>query len=152
MIANALEDQSLPIYSDGMQIRDWLHVEDHCRALLKLLEKGHPGEIYNIGGSCALPNLEVVHKILDAMDKPRTLIQTVADRPGHDRRYAVSTEKIYRETGWQPTIEFETGLSCTIDWYRSHLDWIQHVRSGEYRCYYDKNYANRQGELSQRVK
>jgi dTDP-glucose 4,6-dehydratase len=152
MIANALEDQPLPIYGDGMQIRDWLHVEDHCRALLALLEKGRPGEVYNIGGSRALPNLEVVHKILEATGKPRTLMQTVTDRPGHDRRYALSSEKIEKETGWKSAIEFETGLRATIDWYRSHSDWVRRVRSGEYRSYYAKNYGDRQGELSRLLK
>ena len=152
MIANALEDQPLPIYGDGMQIRDWLHVEDHCRALLALLEKGRPGEIYNIGGSRALPNLEVVHKILEATGKPRTLMQTVGDRPGHDRRYALSSEKIEKETGWKAAIEFETGLRGTIDWYSGNSDWVRRVRSGEYRSYYAKNYGNRQGELSRLVK
>src|SRR5580704_7335679 len=101
MISNAIEDQPLPIYGDGMQVRDWLYVDDHCRAILAVIERGRAGEIYNIGGSRALPNLEVVERILDTVGKPHSLMQTVKDRPGHDRRYALSTEKLIRETGWQ---------------------------------------------------
>ena len=102
MISNAIEDQPLPIYGDGMQVRDWLYVDDHCRAILAVIERGRAGEIYNIGGSRALPNIEVVKRILDAVGKPHSLMQTVKDRPGHDRRYALSSEKLMRETGWKP--------------------------------------------------
>jgi dTDP-glucose 4,6-dehydratase len=143
MISNALEDKPLPIYGDGMQIRDWLYVEDHCRAILAVIERGREGEIYNIGGSRALPNVEVVKRILDALGKPHSLMQTVKDRPGHDRRYALSSERIMRQTGWAPAMPFEEGLKATIDWYRDNSSWIAHVKSGEYRTFYEKNYANR---------
>jgi dTDP-glucose 4,6-dehydratase len=143
MISNAIEDHPLPIYGDGKQVRDWLYVEDHCRALLAVIERGREGEIYNIGGSRALPNIEVVKRILDAVGKPHSLMQTVKDRPGHDRRYALSSEKLMRETGWKPEKPFEEGLQATIDWYRSNAAWIAHVKSGEYQTYYERNYANR---------
>ncbi len=143
MISNAIEDKALPIYGDGMQVRDWLYVDDHCRAIIAVIERGRAGEIYNIGGSRALPNLEVVERILDTVGKPRSLMQTVKDRPGHDRRYALSTEKLMRETGWQAEMPFETGLRTTIDWYRANAAWIARVKSGEYQNYYQRNYANR---------
>ena len=143
MISNAIDGQPLPIYGDGMQVRDWLYVEDHCRALLAVIERGREGEIYNIGGSRALPNIEVVKRILDAVGKPHSLMQTVKDRPGHDRRYALSSEKLMRETGWKPEKPFEEGLQATIEWYRSNAAWIAHVKSGEYQTYYERNYANR---------
>jgi len=144
MISNALEDQRLPVYGDGMQIRDWLYVEDHCRAILALLEKGRDGEIYNVGGNRSLPNKVVVDRILAITGKPSSLIDYVADRPGHDRRYALSSEKLMKETGWAPKMDFEPGLAATVDWYRSNQDWVRHVKSGEYQSYYDRNYGNRQ--------
>jgi len=143
MISNAIEDKPLPIYGDGMQVRDWLYVDDHCRAILAAIARGRAGEIYNIGGSRALPNIEVVRQILDAVGKPHSLMQTVTDRPGHDRRYALSSEKLMRETGWAAAMPFEQGLKATIDWYRSHAAWIARVKSGEYQNYYERNYANR---------
>jgi len=143
MIANALEDRSLPVYGDGMQVRDWLYVDDHCRAIRAVLEKGREGEIYNIGGNRSLPNLEVIRKILVLTGKPESLIQPVPDRPGHDRRYALSSEKLMRETGWRPEMEFEQGLARTIEWYRSNGPWVERVRSGAYREYYEKNYGAR---------
>jgi dTDP-glucose 4,6-dehydratase len=143
MIANALEDRPLPVYGDGMQVRDWLYVEDHCRGILAALETGRAGEIYNIGGNRSLRNLEVVTKILTYLGKPLSLIQHVGDRPGHDRRYALSSAKLMQETGWRPEVDFETGLARTIEWYRSHPQWVARVRSGEYRTYYDLNYGRR---------
>jgi dTDP-glucose 4,6-dehydratase len=143
MIANALEDRRLPVYGDGMQIRDWLYVDDHCRGILAVLEKGRAGEVYNIGGNRSLPNLEVIRKLLALAGKPESLIEYVKDRPGHDRRYALSSEKILRETGWRPRVDFETGLARTIAWYRANAEWVARVRSGEYRSYYERNYANR---------
>ena len=143
MISNALEGKPLPIYGDGMQVRDWLYVDDHCRAILAVAERGREGEIYNIGGSRALPNVEVVKRILDAVGQPHSLMQTVKDRPGHDRRYALSSEKLMRETGWSAAMPFEEGLKETIDWYRANPDWIARVKSGEYRRYYEENYAGR---------
>ncbi len=143
MIANALEDRKLPVYGDGLQVRDWLYVDDHCRGIRAVLEKGRVGEIYNIGGNRSLPNLEVVERVLELTGKPRSLIEYVKDRPGHDRRYALSSEKLERETGWSPRMDFETGLKRTIDWYRSHGEWVSRVRSGAYRSYYERNYGDR---------
>src|SRR4051812_11693487 len=138
MISNALEDKQLPIYGDGMQIRDWLYVEDHTRAIWTVLEKGREGEIYNIGGTRSLPNLEVVRQILAATGKPDSLMKFVADRRGHDRRYALSSEKLMKETGWAPLMNFEEGLQKTVDWYRTNQDWVRRVKSGEYQNYYAK--------------
>ncbi|MBV8551103.1 MAG: dTDP-glucose 4,6-dehydratase [Acidobacteriaceae bacterium] len=143
MISNALEDKPLPVYGDGQQVRDWLYVEDHCRAVFAVLEKGRPGEVYNVGGNCSLPNLEVIHRILKATGKPESLIKPVADRPGHDRRYALTNEKLTRETGWQPLMDFDRGLAATIDWYRTSQDWVRRIKTGEYRQFYELNYANR---------
>jgi len=143
MISNALEDKPLPIYGDGQQIRDWLYVEDHCRAIHSVLEKGRPGEVYNVGGNCSLPNLEVVRRILKTTGKPESLMTRVADRPGHDRRYALTNEKLTRETGWQPLMNFNEGLTVTIDWYKANQGWVGRVKSGEYRHFYELNYANR---------
>lgn len=143
MISNALEGKPLPIYGDGMQVRDWLYVDDHCRAIWAALTKGTPGQIYNVGGSRALPNRTVVEKILDAVGQPHSLMTTVADRPGHDRRYAITTEKLEKATGWHALMPFEEGLALTINWYRDNAAWITRVRSGEYQNYYDRNYQGR---------
>ncbi len=141
MISNALEDKPLPIYGDGLQVRDWLFVEDHCRAILAVLEGGREGEIYNIGGSRALPNKDVVRMILATTGKPETLMTTVTDRPGHDRRYALTSEKIEREMGWKPQMPFEEGLASTVDWYRQNETWVRRVKTGEYQEYYKANYT-----------
>ncbi|MGA3235155.1 MAG: dTDP-glucose 4,6-dehydratase [Bryobacteraceae bacterium] len=143
MITNAFEDHRLPVYGDGQQVRDWLYVDDHCRGVMAVLEKGREGEIYNIGGNRSLPNLEVVHKVLQLTGKPESLIEYVKDRPGHDRRYALSSEKLTCETGWRPRTSFETGLAETIDWYRANSAWVAGVRSGAYLTYYERNYGNR---------
>ena len=142
-----MKDRPLPVYGDGMQVRDWLYVDDHCRGILAVLEKGREGEIYNIGGNRSLPNLEVVRKMLAADGQAGSLIRYVKDRPGHDRRYALSSEKLMRETGWRPAVNFEDGLARTIDWYRANAAWVARVKSGEYRNYYERNYANRESEL-----
>lgn len=147
MISNALEDRPLPVYGDGQQIRDWLYVEDHCRAIQTILENGRDGEVYNIGGNRSLPNKTVVEMILKATGKPHSLIQYVQDRPGHDRRYALTSAKLMRQTGWTPRMDFESGLAATVDWYRKHADWVTRVKSGEYRTYYAQNYDNRAVEL-----
>ena len=147
MISNALESKPLPIYGDGMQVRDWLYVEDHCRGIQAVLEKGREGEIYNIGGNRSLPNLTVVRKILEATGMPESLLKTVADRPGHDRRYALSSAKLMQETGWEPSVQFEDGLARTVDWYRENAAWVSAVKSGEYLTYYARNYENRPGVL-----
>jgi dTDP-glucose 4,6-dehydratase len=149
MISNALEGRPLPVYGDGRQVRDWLYVDDHCHAIRAVLEKGREGEIYNIGGNRSLPNLEVVHKILASTGAAESLLRFVEDRPGHDRRYALSSAKIMRETGWAPAIRFEDGLARTIDWYRENAPWVDRVKSGEYRNYYARNYENRETELRQ---
>jgi len=143
MITNALEDHRLPVYGDGQQVRDWLYVDDHCRGIMAVLEKGREGEIYNIGGNRSLPNLDVVHKVLQLTGKPESLIEYVKDRPGHDRRYALSSEKLMRETGWRPVTNFETGLAETIEWYRANSTWVAGVRSGAYLTYYERNYGGR---------
>lgn len=143
MISNAMEDKPLPIYGDGMQVRDWLYVDDHCRAVWSALTRGEPGEIYNVGGSMALPNKEVVKRILAALHKPESLMTTVKDRPGHDRRYAITTEKLEKATGWRALVSFDQGLAQTIDWYRNNQEWIARVRSGDYQSYYQRNYAQR---------
>ena len=140
MISNALDDKPLPIYGDGLQVRDWLYVDDHCRAILAVLEKGRAGEVYNIGGSRSLPNLHVVRRILELTGKPESLMTRVTDRPGHDRRYALSSAKIERETGWHPLVPFEQGLAETIDWYKANAEWVRRVKSGEYQAYYAANY------------
>lgn len=143
MISNAFEGKPLPVYGDGQQIRDWLYVDDHCRGIQAVLKKGREGEIYNIGGNRSLPNIEVVRKILAATGASESLIQYVVDRPGHDRRYALSSVKITKETGWSPQIVFEDGLARTIDWYRRNSAWVARVKSEEYRNYYARNYAGR---------
>jgi dTDP-glucose 4,6-dehydratase len=143
MIANALEGRPLPVYGDGMQVRDWLYVDDHCRGILAVLRKGKEGQSYNIGGNRSLPNLDVVRRVLAATGQPESLIQYVIDRPGHDRRYALSSEKLMSETGWRPIMDFEAGLAQTIDWYRANGTWVARVRSGEYRTYYERNYGGR---------
>jgi dTDP-glucose 4,6-dehydratase len=143
MIANALEGRPLPVYGDGQQVRDWLYVDDHCRGILAVLRQGREGQIYNIGGNRSLPNLEVVRRLLAATGQPESLIQYVTDRPGHDRRYALSSEKLMKETGWRPRVDFEPGLAQTIDWYRANGAWVENVRSGEYLKYYERNYGGR---------
>jgi dTDP-glucose 4,6-dehydratase len=143
MISNAIEDKDLPIYGDGMYIRDWLYVEDHCRALDAVLHHGREGEVYNIGGRSERPNLAVAQTVLDRLGKPQSLICLVADRPGHDRRYAIDFSKIERELGWKPVVSFEEGISRTIEWYLIHREWWKKVRTGEYLDYYNRMYKNR---------
>jgi dTDP-glucose 4,6-dehydratase len=143
MILNALSDTPLPVYGDGQNVRDWIHVEDHCTAVACVLDRGRPGQVYNIGGRAERKNLEVVHAILQALGKPTSLIRYVADRPGHDRRYAIDDRKIERELGWVRTHSFEEGLAATIAWYQQHPAWWQAIRSGEYRTWYERNYAHR---------
>lgn len=135
MICNAFEDKLLPFHRDGMQVRDWLFVDDHCRAIWAALSRGEVGQLYNIGGSRALPNRTVVELILRMIGKPQSQMTTVADRPGHDRRYAITTEKLERATGWKALVSFEDGLSRTIDWYWRNSEWFQRVRSGAYQEY-----------------
>jgi dTDP-glucose 4,6-dehydratase len=148
MIKNALEDKPLPIYGDGKQQRDWLHVTDNCAAILSVLERGRDGEIYNIGGLEVQENLAVARQILKILGKPETLLTFVKDRPGHDRRYALKCEKIQVELGFKPAIQFEEGLAQTIDWYKSNPIWVASVCDGEYRSYYSKYYQNRDSSLA----
>jgi dTDP-glucose 4,6-dehydratase len=126
-ILNAMNDRRVPVYGDGMNVRDWLFVDDHCRAIDAVLHHGKAGEVYNIGGNNEKPNLDITHLILERLGKPKTLIQYVEDRLGHDRRYAIDSSKIQRELGWTPQVDFETGLAKTIDWYRQNPTWIQQV-------------------------
>ncbi len=142
IIANTREDKPLPVYGDGMQIRDWLYVQDHCEAILCVLEGGKPGSVYNIGGHNEYPNIEIVKRILSHLGKDESLITYVKDRPGHDRRYAIDAGKIQRELGWTPRYTFEQALPQTIEWYLSQDEWLQRVRSGAYRDYYTKQYGS----------
>jgi dTDP-glucose 4,6-dehydratase len=148
MITNALDNKALPIYGDGKQQRDWLHVEDNCRGLMAVLEKGKVGEAYNIGGLDIEENLTIARRLLKAIGKPETLLSYVQDRPGHDRRYALNCDKMERELGWKPVISLEDGLRQTIDWYRKNEEWMAGVRGGEYRSYYEKYYENRDFSLA----
>lgn len=141
MIANAREDKPLPVYGDGMQIRDWLYVRDHCEAILLVLEKGAQGEVYNIGGHNEYPNIDIVKRILAELGKPESLITYVEDRLGHDRRYAIDASKIERDLGWTPRFTFDQALPQTLQWYLSQDEWLQRVRSGAYREYYESQYG-----------
>jgi dTDP-glucose 4,6-dehydratase len=143
MVANALENKPLPIYGDGLQERDWLFVEDFCRAIDLALDRAAPGAVYNVSGGEPQANLKIVRTILEHLDKPETLIQYVKDRPGHDRRYALDSSKIQRELGWTRRITFEDGIRRTIKWYQANTAWLDHARSGEYRDYYDRHYVHR---------
>jgi dTDP-glucose 4,6-dehydratase len=142
-ITNALDDQPLPVYGDGQQIRDWIHVEDHSRALLDVLEQGKPGEVYNVSAHSERTNQNMAESVLLILGKAQNLIRYVKDRPGHDRRYGVNASKLRREIGWQPTIDLETGLRTTIDWYCHERSWWERIKSGEYRKFYDELYSER---------
>jgi dTDP-glucose 4,6-dehydratase len=143
MINNALNDKELPVYGDGLNIRDWLYVYDHCAAVWKVLTEAPPGEIYNIGGCNEKTNLEVVGLILNQLNKPKSLIRYVKDRPGHDRRYAIDAGKIMNELDWRPSVSFDEGIVKTINWYLQNQKWLRNVVSGEYQKYYEAMYSNR---------
>jgi dTDP-glucose 4,6-dehydratase (EC 4.2.1.46) len=152
MILNIMEEKPLPVYGDGKNVRDWLYVIDHCDALVKVFEKGKAGETYNIGGGAERQNIEIVQLLCDLMDErlrrsgkktSRNLIHFVSDRPGHDRRYAIDAGKIERQLGWSPRYHFEEALATTVDWYLSHMNWVESVRSGEYRKWIEANYLDR---------
>ncbi len=143
MISNALEDRELPIYGDGLNVRDWIYVGDHCQAIDAIIHRGKSGEIYNIGGASERTNLEVVKTILELVGKPQSLIRFVTDRPGHDRRYAMDFSKLQGELGWHPLMTFEQGIQQTIAWYIEHHDWWHRIKTGEYREYYERMYGNR---------
>lgn len=141
MLHNAKSNKALPVYGDGMQIRDWLHVSDHCSAIETVLEKGVRGEVYNIGGNNERANIEIVRLILDELNKPESLITYVQDRPGHDRRYAIDNTKITTQLGWEPKYTFRDGMHETIEWYLQNSAWVDHVVSGDYLDYYSKMYG-----------
>jgi dTDP-glucose 4,6-dehydratase len=143
MINNALNDKELPVYGDGLYVRDWLYVYDHCAVIWQVLQKAPPGEIYNIGGCNEKTNLEVIDVILDRLGKAKSLIKHVADRPGHDRRYAIDASKIISELNWRPSVGFEEGINKTIDWYLQNQDWLSNVVSGDYQKYYESMYGKR---------
>lgn len=154
IISNALAGKPLPIYGDGMQVRDWLYVGDHCAAIRRVLEAGVPGTVYNVGGWNEMSNLDVVHILCDMLDEAvpkqigsyRSQITFVHDRPGHDRRYAINATKLERELGWKPAETFESGIKKTLAWYLSHQNWVADVQSGAYQAWVDKNYANRENQ------
>ena len=144
MIINALHDKPLPVYGDGLNVRDWLYVEDHCRAIDLILQKGRVGEVYNVGGHNEMKNIDIVKLICKALGKPESLIHHVTDRKGHDRRYAIDPTKIHEELGWLPETKFADGIKKTIQWYLDHEDWWQPIISGEYQQYYQKKYCRKQ--------
>lgn len=143
MIANALADKQLPVYGDGLNVRDWLYVEDHCRAIDLIIHNGRIGEVYNVGGHNEMANIDIVKIILKELNKPESLIKYVADRKGHDMRYAIDPTKIHNELGWLPETKFADGIKKTIKWYLDNKKWWQDIISGEYQNYYDKMYTNR---------
>lgn len=143
MISNALKNMELPVYGDGKNVRDWIYVLDHCNAIIKVLLNGKEGEVYNIGGHQEKMNIEVVEKILEILNRPKSLIKYVKDRPGHDRRYAIDSSKIENKIGWKPKFGFEEGLKLTIDWYLNNKEWIKNVINKEYLEYYERHYINR---------
>jgi dTDP-glucose 4,6-dehydratase len=144
MILNALEEKKLPVYGDGLNVRDWIHVHDHCSGIWEVYEKGKIGEVYNLGGNCEMPNIDIVKTILRLLHKPESLIEYVKDRPGHDKRYAMDITKAKNELGWEPQITFESGIEQTIRWYLDNPEWCKNVRSGAYRDYYQQQYGSRQ--------
>jgi dTDP-glucose 4,6-dehydratase len=148
LITNAMDDRPLPIYGDGLNVREWIFADEHSRAVLMALDRGRPGEVYNIGSGHEKTNLDVVREVLRIMNKPESLIQFVKDRPGHDRRYAMDCSKIEREWGWKSEVDFSAGLAETITWYQSHLDWIREIKDSSYLSYYDRMYTRRDETLS----
>jgi dTDP-glucose 4,6-dehydratase len=144
-ILNAMHGDALPVYGDGRQVRNWLYVEDFCRGIHAVLEGGRPGEAYNVGGPDECENIDVVRRILELTGRDESLIEHVTDRPGHDRRYSLSSDKLRAELGWEAQVRFEDGLARTVDWYRDNEEWWQPIRSGEYRDYYEKHYGRSLG-------
>jgi dTDP-glucose 4,6-dehydratase len=140
-ISNLGRDEAVPVYGDGLQVRDWIHVRDHCAAVYRVWKEGRPGQVYNVGGRCERTNLELTRTLLQILGKPESLIRYVKDRPGHDRRYAIDCSKIERELGWKPVVPFEKGLEETVSWYRANADWVARIRTGEYLKYYEKQYG-----------
>jgi dTDP-glucose 4,6-dehydratase len=151
LITNAMADRPLPIYGDGLNVREWIFADEHSRAVLTALERGTPGEVYNVGSGDEKNNLEVVREILRLLGKPETLIQFVKDRPGHDRRYSIDCSRIRREWDWSPQVDFASGLALTIDWYRENADWVREIKDASYLSYYDRMYTRRNETLSETV-
>ena len=145
MILNAMHGDPLPVYGDGMQVRNWLYVEDFGRGIGHVLAHGKPGEAYNVGGPDECENIEVVKRVIDLVDGDESLIEYVQDRPGHDRRYSLSSEKLKRELGWEAQVHFDEGIEKTVNWYRENEDWWGPIRSGEYREYYERQYGKALG-------
>jgi dTDP-glucose 4,6-dehydratase len=143
MINNAINNKKLPVYGDGLNVRDWLYVDDHCSAIRTVLEKGKPGEVYNIGGNNEIKNIDIVKLLLNKLNKSSDLIQYITDRPGHDRRYAIDFTKIKNELNWEPNYTFEERIGFTIQWYINNSEWMDNVITGEYLNYYEKHYSNR---------
>src|SRR5262245_41956200 len=148
LVTNAMEERPLPIYGDGLNVREWIFADEHSRAVLLALERGRPGEVYNIGSGDEKTNLEVVREILRLMNKPESLIKFVKDRPGHDRRYTIDSSKIRREWDWSPEIDFASGLATTIEWYCAHQDWVRDIKDASYLSYYDRMYTRRDQTLA----
>lgn len=146
-IANAMNDEPIPVYGDGLNVRDWIYVEDHCRAILAALMNGKSGSVYNIGSRNERRNIDVVESVLKALNKPRSLIEFVEDRPGHDRRYSIDPSSVESELGWLPEESWESGLARTIQWYRENTDWVKRARSGAYREYYRRQYGTEVGTV-----
>jgi len=143
MINNALADKELPVYGDGANVRDWIHVEDNCRGVLAALERGEPGRVYNMGGGAEWRNIDLVKLLLRLLGKPESLIGFVGDRPGHDRRYALDSSRAREELDWRPLVDFEEGLRATVEWYRGNRAWCESILSGEYQQYYRRMYGGR---------
>ncbi len=141
-VTNALDGEPLPVYGDGMQVRDWIHAEDHCEGIWTALERGAAGEVYNVGGGYEAPNLEITRRILALTGRDESLVRHVADRPGHDRRYALDTTRL-RALGWAPAHSFEEALADTVEWYRGRRDWWEPIKRGDYRRYYEAQYGGR---------
>jgi dTDP-glucose 4,6-dehydratase len=142
-LANAMEDRELPLYGNGANVRDWIHVDDHAAAIRLVLAKGISGRVYNVSAGCELANADLVRRLLHIVGKPWSLVRHVTDRPGHDLRYALSADRLRNELGWTPRVDFDEGLAATVEWYRSHGSWIDHVRSGAYLDYYEQQYGDR---------
>jgi len=145
-ISNALDHQSLPVYGDGENVRDWIHVDDHCRGIAAVLRQGEPGDIYNFGGRAEMSNIGLTRRLLELLDRPESLIRFVPDRPGHDQRYAIDCSRAETQLGWKPTVSFDEGLAATVEWYLQNSDWVERVRSGTYREYYRQQYGERLGD------
>ncbi len=142
-ISNALDHQPLPVYGDGENVRDWIHVDDHCRGIAAVLRQGEPGDIYNFGGRAEMSNIGLTRRLLKLLDRPESLIRFVPDRPGHDQRYAIDCSRAETQLGWKPTVSFDEGLAATVEWYLQNAEWVERVRSGAYREYYRQQYGER---------